>query len=289
MRLAHTVEVVRTAEAALMARLATGALMQRAAAGLAAACAQMLGQVYGSRVVLLIGSGDNGGDVLYAGARLAGRGASVHAMLLAGGRAHQGGLAALRAAGGRALPLAAGANPGMQPQTGDGTTDRSQALLREADLVVDGIVGIGGRGGLRPPAADLVEQILHVGTPVVAADVPSGVDATTGEVAGTAIRADVTVTFGTYKPGLLVDPGASHAGVVELVDIGLAPFLVAADAQSLQAADVRELLPAPTRESDKYRRGVVGVLAGSDTYTGAALLAVGGALRGGAGLVRFTP
>src|SRR4029450_9107711 len=75
MRLAHAVDVVRTAEAALMARLPTGALMQQAAAGLAAACAQMLGQVYGSRVVLLVGSGDNGGEVLYADARLAGRGA----------------------------------------------------------------------------------------------------------------------------------------------------------------------------------------------------------------------
>lgn len=287
MRLAHAVDVVRTAEAALMARLPTGALMQRAAAGLAAACAQMLGQVYGSRVVLLVGSGDNGGDVLYAGARLAGRGAAVHALLLAGHGAHLGGLAALRAAGGRALPLSAEATPHMKGQSRDPTTDRWEALLRQAGLVVDGIVGIGGRGGLRPPAAELADRIQDLGLPVVAADVPSGVDATTGEVAGTAIRADVTVTFGTYKPGLLVDPGASHAGVVELVDIGLAPFLGAADAQSLQAADVHELLPAPTRESDKYRRGVVGVLAGSDTYTGAAVLAVGGALHGGAGLVRF--
>jgi len=288
MRLAHAVDVVRTAEADLMARLPTGALMQRAAAGLAVACAQMLGRVYGSRVVLLVGSGDNGGDVLYAGARLARRGAAVHAVLLAGDRAHQGGLAALRAAGGRALPLPAEASPRMNAPGGDRTTDRSEVLLREADLVVDGIVGIGGRGGLRPPAAELADLIENLGTPVVAADVPSGVDATTGEVAGTAIRADVTVTFGTYKPGLLVDPGAARAGVVELVDIGLTPFLGAADARSLQAGDVRELLPAPTRLSDKYRRGVVGVLAGSDTYTGAALLAVGGALRGGAGLVRFT-
>jgi hydroxyethylthiazole kinase-like uncharacterized protein yjeF len=176
----------------------------------------------------------------------------------------------------------------MNAPGGDRTTDRSEVLLREADLVVDGIVGIGGRGGLRPPATELADLIENLGTPVVAADVPSGVDATTGEVAGTAIRADVTVTFGTYKPGLLVDPGAARAGVVELVDIGLTPFLGAADARSLQAGDVRELLPAPTRQSDKYRRGAVGVLAGSDTYTGAALLAVGGALRGGAGLVRFT-
>jgi len=106
-------------------------------------------------------------------------------------------------------------------------------------------------------------------------------------VAGEAVPADITVTFGTYKPGLLVDPGASYAGVVTLVDIGLGPYLPAPVAESLQATDVADLLPAPGRESDKYRRGVVGVVAGSDTYTGAAVLAVAGALHGGAGMVRL--
>ncbi|MBK3575245.1 bifunctional ADP-dependent NAD(P)H-hydrate dehydratase/NAD(P)H-hydrate epimerase, partial [Streptomyces sp. MBT65] len=81
MRTAYSVETVRAAEQRLMARLPDGALMQRAAAGLAVACAQLLGRVYGSRVVLLVGSGDNGGDALYAGARLAGRGAAVTAVL----------------------------------------------------------------------------------------------------------------------------------------------------------------------------------------------------------------
>lgn len=91
MRTAYSVETVRTAEQELMARLPEGALMQRAAAGLAAACADVLGRVYGSRVVLLIGSGDNGGDALYAGARLARRGAGVTALLLAPERTHAGG------------------------------------------------------------------------------------------------------------------------------------------------------------------------------------------------------
>ena len=101
MRTAYSVETVRAAERELMARLPDGALMQRAAAGLAAACADLLGRVYGSRVVLLVGSGDNGGDALYAGARLARRGAGVTAVLLAPERAHAQGLAALRRAGGR--------------------------------------------------------------------------------------------------------------------------------------------------------------------------------------------
>src|SRR3954467_4700174 len=100
MRTAYSVETVRTAERELMARLPEGALMQRAAAGLAAACADLLGRVYGSRVVLLVGSGDNGGDALYAGARLARRGAGVPAVLLAPERTHGAGLAALRRAGG---------------------------------------------------------------------------------------------------------------------------------------------------------------------------------------------
>jgi len=266
-RPAHDVEQVRAAEAALMARLPQGTLMQRAAAGLAAVCAGLLDRVYGGRVVLLVGSGDNGGDALYAGARLARRGARVDAILLRPEKAHAGGLAALRGAGGRVIDDA--------------------TVIDRADLVLDGIVGIGGQGGLRPDAADLAHRAARSGAPVVAVDVPSGVDASTGCVPGEAVRAAVTVTFGTYKPGLLVDPGAAHAGVVTLVDIGLGSHLPDPVAEALQAPDVAALLPEPGRESDKYRRGVVGVVAGSDVYTGAAVLAVAGALHGGAGMVRF--
>ncbi|MFF5401477.1 NAD(P)H-hydrate dehydratase [Streptomyces misionensis] len=269
MRSAYGVETVRAAERALMARLPEGALMQRAAAGLAAACAELLGKVYGSRVVLLVGSGDNGGDALYAGARLARRGAGVTAVLLAPERAHAEGLAALRRAGG--VVGAAGS--------------AEEALLR-ADLVVDGIVGIGGRGGLRPEAARLVETVRRSRAAVVAVDLPSGVEADTGEVRGAAVRADLTVTFGTYKPGLLVDPAREHAGVVRLVDIGL-ELPAEAELEALQHADVARLLPVPAAESDKYRRGVVGIAAGSARYPGAAVLAVAGALRGGAGAVRY--
>ncbi len=102
------------------------------------------------------------------------------------------------------------------------------------------------------------------------------------------MRADVTVTFGTFKPGLLIDPGSGHAGVVELVDIGLGPYLdPTPEASAPQAEDIADLLPRPGAESDKYRRGVLGLLAGSDKYTGAALLSTGGAVAGGAGMVRL--
>ena len=272
MRNAHAVADVRAAEQALMAGLPPGALMQRAAAGLAAVCAGLLPRVYGSRVVVLAGSGDNGGDALYAGARLARRGAQVVAVA-AGTRLHAGGAAALRAAGGQV------AGPGAD-----------LPAMHDADLVLDGLLGIGGRGGLREPQATLAalaEAARGDGTTVVAVDLPSGVDADTGEVTGAAVSADVTVTFGTWKTGLLIDPGAARAGLAHLVDIGLAPHLPAPAAAAYGAADVAALLPRPGRESDKYRRGVLGIVAGSDRFTGAAALAVGGALRGGAGMVRL--
>ena len=162
--------------------------------------------------------------------------------------------------------------------------------MNAADLVLDGLLGIGGRGGLREPQAALAalaEAARGGGTTVVAVDLPSGVDADTGEVTGAAVSADVTVTFGTWKTGLLIDPGAARAGLAYLVDIGLAPHLPAPAAAAYGAADVGALLPRPGRESDKYRRGVLGIVAGSDRFTGAAALAVGGALRGGAGMVRL--
>jgi len=255
------VDQVRAAEAALMATLPEGALMQRAAAGLASAVLDLLGRAYGSTVVLLVGAGDNGGDALYAGALLARRGVRVLAWSLSD-TPHAAGLAALHRAGGRSI---------------------TEAPRQEPDLVVDGIVGIGGRPGLRPNAQQALGTLA--GVPVVAVDVPSGVDVDTGELAGTAVRADVTVTFGTLKVALLADPAAELAGVVHLVDIGL--DLPESDVESLQAADVAALLPRPDPQAQKYTRGVVGVRAGSVTYPGAGVLSVAGAASGLCGMVRY--
>ena len=268
MRPAYRVDTVRAAERTLMDTLPEGTLMQRAAAGLAAVCASLLEPVYGARVTVLAGSGDNGGDALYAGAMLARRGAVV-TVVNPTGKAHEAALRALRQAGGR---ISAG-----MPE-------------RDADLIIDGLLGIGGHGGLREPFAALAAEAerqrqAHLGTTVVAVDVPSGIDADTGIVDGAAVTADVTVTFGAIKPGLLIDPGASRAGTVHLIDIGLS-FNEPAAAQAPQREDIAALLPRPTAESDKYRRGVLGLLAGSDRYAGAAVLATGGAIRGGAGMVR---
>ena len=283
MRRAYQVAAVRSAERALMDLLPDGTLMRRAAAGLASVCGSLLarhpGHVHGARVVVLAGSGDNGGDALYAGALLARRGAAVTA-IAAGPKVHAGGTAELLAAGGRVR-----ADPA---EAGD--------LIARADVILDGLLGIGGRGGLREPFAGLAAAAEHAragsggsggNATVVAVDLPSGIDADTGAVDGPAVRADVTVTFGVIKPGLLIDPGAEHAGAVELIDIGLRPHLSGEPAVlAPQRDDIGALLPRPGRESDKYRRGVIGVLAGSDRFAGAAVLATGGAVRGGAGMVR---
>jgi hydroxyethylthiazole kinase-like uncharacterized protein yjeF len=284
--------------------------MQRAAAGLAATCASALDRVYGARVVVLAGSGDNGGDALYAGARLAARGAQVTAIAV-GPRLHAAAAAELRARGGRVVAatgdtgMQAGSSPatgspGNSPATGtpgDGPapsgadiTAQAHSVIAAADMVIDGLTGIGGHGGLREPAAtlaQLTENVRRDGALVIAVDLPSGIDADTGEVPGAAIRADVTVTFGTIKPGLLIDPGAERAGPTELIDIGLGPYLAEPAVVSLQAADVAAIMPHPSPESDKYRRGVLGLVAGSEEYTGAAVLSTGGAIKGGAGMVRL--
>jgi hydroxyethylthiazole kinase-like uncharacterized protein yjeF len=260
MRSAHTVEQVRAAEAELMARVPDGALMQRAAAGLAYAVIDLLGSAYGRRVLLLVGSGDNGGDALYAGALLARRGVQVEAWLLSD-KAHKAGVVALRSAGGRVV-----SRIGQRPE-----------------VVVDGIVGIGGRPGLRPEAVAALEAVA--GVPVVAVDTPSGVDVDTGELDGPHVTAAVTVTFGTHKIAHLVDPAAEACGAVHLVDIGLE--LPDPAVAALQPDDVAALLPRPSPDAQKYTRGVVGVRAGSERYPGAALLSVAGAASGLCGMVRY--
>ncbi len=271
MRSAHSVEQVRAAEKVLLDALPEGALMARATSGLAYAVMDFLGGAYGRRVLLLVGSGDNGGDALYAGAQLARRGASVDAVLLSE-RVHAAGLEALRGAGGRVVGLDTLA--GARYSTSNGW-----------DVVVDGVVGIGGRPGLRAEVAELLEQLE--GVPVVAVDVPSGVDVDTGRLEGDHVTADLTVTFGTHKVAHLVDPAAAACGVVALVDIGL--DLSPAAVTALQPEDVAVLLPTPELFDHKYTRGVVGVRAGSATYPGAGVLCVAGASTGLAGMVRYRP
>jgi ADP-dependent NAD(P)H-hydrate dehydratase / NAD(P)H-hydrate epimerase len=253
---------VRRAEDILLAQLPDGSLMQRAAMGLATTCMDVLGRVYGAHVVVLVGSGNNGGDALWAGAMLARRGAHVRA-LLASDRSHAKALAAFRLAGGQI------------------STDT--AIAEDADLVIDGLLGIGGRGELRDRIRTLAA--IHTDGLMVSVDVPSGVNADTGEVAPGAVVADVTVTFGCLKPGLVMMPGRDHVGELVLVDIGLDVDVADGVATCLTAQDVAAIVPPLLGDTHKYERGVVGIAAGSTKYPGAAVLCAGAALHSGVGMV----
>lgn len=267
-----TVEQVRDAERAVIAKVGESPLMRRAAFGVAVVARRMLaertGGVAGRRAVLLVGAGNNGGDALWAGAFLRRRAVEVTAVLLVPDRAHGAGLAAFRRAGGRVV-------------TG-GPADTTAAVVDRADLVVDGIVGLSGRGSLRPEATDLVERVR---APIVAVDLPSGVDPDTGAVDGPAVTAAATVTFGTLKPVHVLAP--HRCGDVEVVDIGLGGALGEPDIRVLDAADAGALWPVPGPADDKYTQGVAGIAAGSTTYLGAAVLTAGAAVLGTSGMVRY--
>ncbi|NNG97117.1 NAD(P)H-hydrate dehydratase [Gordonia araii NBRC 100433] len=248
--------------------------MGRAAHGLASAILNDLrasGGVYGRRAGLIVGSGDNGGDALYAGAILARRGVAVSALLLAPERAHHGGLAAFRAARGRVVR-------GFETTSGP------------LDVVVDGVVGIGGNGPLRPDAASAFAAAAadSPDARVVAVDLPSGVDADTGVVHDPAVRADLTVTFGVPRRAHVL--AAPQCGRIVVVDIGLDE--VPDDAgvttlASLSDAEVGARWPIPGPTDDKYRQGVVGIVAGSAAYPGAALLCTGAAVAATSGMTRY--
>ncbi|HEX3592277.1 MAG TPA: NAD(P)H-hydrate dehydratase [Pseudonocardiaceae bacterium] len=264
-----TTEHIRIAEDRLLARTPGGALMRRAAFGVSVHAARMLsrhtGRISGTRVVLLVGAGNNGGDALWAGAFLRRRNVAVTAVLLAPDRAHVEGLAAFGKAGGRIA--------------GNGV-----AAVRAADLVIDGIVGLSAHGPLRPDATELVDAVT---VPILAVDLPSGVDPDTGAVSGPAVGAEVTVTFGARKPVHVLSSGVTHCGRVELVDIGLFRELGEPDLVALTAADVGAVWPVPGPTDDKYSQGVTGVAAGSARYPGAAVLSTGSAVLATSGMVRF--
>ncbi len=295
MQPAFDVRSIRAAEESKMSQLAPGELMGRAAYGLAQRTSDLLisvaGGVEGARVVALVGAGNNGGDALYAGAELARRGAKVTALTVASAW-HEAGAQTLRAAGGVVESAIGAAETADNPAADSSVvSDVHAELLRRADVVLDGILGIGGSGALREPAATLAAHAAASAAKVVAVDLPSGVDADTGAVADAqrCVWADLTVTFGELKPGLLVAPGADHVGELDLVDIGLSPFLSAVDpvVTRVQRDDAAALVPLPGRDDDKYTRGVVGVIAGSADYPGAGVLCTGAARLGGCGLVRY--
>lgn len=156
-----------------------------------------------------------------------------------------------------------------------------QNVSAATDLVIDGVVGISGSGPLRPAAAEVFAAVDAAGIPVVAVDIPSGIDVATGAITGPAVRAALTVTFGGLKPVHVL----ADCGRVVLIDIGL--DLSDTEVLGLQAADVAAHWPVPGPRDDKYTQGVTGVLAGSSTYPGAAVLCSGAAVAATSGMVRY--
>src|SRR5919108_6119127 len=150
------------------------------------------------------------------------------------------------------------------------------------DLVVDALFGTGFRGEPRPDAAALIERMNGAGAPVVSVDVPSGVDASTGEVAGEAVRATVTVTMHAPKVGLVVAPGRFHAGEIDVVDIGLEH---AETEHRLVGDGILDRVPRRRDGDNKYTAGAVAVVGGAPGLTGAVCLAAEAAFRSDAGYV----
>jgi NAD(P)H-hydrate epimerase len=154
--------------------------------------------------------------------------------------------------------------------------------VEQADVIVDALFGTGFRGEPRPDAATLIGRMNAAGPPILSVDVPSGVDASTGEVAGEAVRAAMTVTFHGCKVGLALAPGLFHAGEIVVADIGLAPL----ETQTrLVAPQILSVVPRKRPEDNKYSAGAVLIVGGAPGLTGAACLAAQAAFRADAGYV----
>lgn len=282
---AWSVDDVRALEDRAREGLPEGELMARAAAGLAQVVEARLPVDARTQplVVALVGGGDNGGDVLWALARLAdlkGEPLDLVAVLV-GASAHREGLAAARAAGVEIIE--AGDDEGGD--AGDETWTRAVETLGVADVVLDAVAGIGGRPGLDPRVVALVDAVAE-SAHVIAVYLPSGADPAGEVLAGESMWADETVTFGCAKPVHVLGT-ADRCGLLTLVDIGLDLEEAAPAAERLDHDDLSMLWPVPGPHDHKYTRGVVGVVAGGEGYTGAALLCVTAAVEAGAGMVRY--
>jgi ADP-dependent NAD(P)H-hydrate dehydratase / NAD(P)H-hydrate epimerase len=249
-------------------------LMEAAGRRVAEAVRTLAGGTYGRRVVVLCGKGNNGGDGLVAARVLDSWGVGVRVLLIPspdelGGPARRA-FERYDRAGGHWAPC----------------TSRARAReLPRADVAVDAVVGTGLRGPAEGYVAVAIEALDGAECPVVAVDIPSGVNGETGGVDGPAVHAAVTVTFGALKPGLVFHPGASFAGDVEVADIGFPPDLVRSDCWLVEPEDVEGMLPPRPPETTKRGTGVVLVVGGSRTMTGAPVLTARSAHRAGAGLV----
>jgi hydroxyethylthiazole kinase-like uncharacterized protein yjeF len=243
-------------------------LMELAGAGLADLAG---GLVPAGPIVVVCGKGNNGGDGLVAARVLRQRGREVRVLLL-----------------GDPAELRGDAKANLDRLPGEGPEPFPGATLQHAAGIIDAILGTGFSGEPREPAAGAIEAINGAregGATVIACDVPSGVDASTGEALGAAIRADATVTFHAAKPGLWISPGKSLAGDVHVIEIGIPPGGPVEPSAGLIKRSVLDGIPRRGRESTKFAAGSVLVCGGSTGLTGAPCMAAEAAMRAGAGYV----
>jgi NAD(P)H-hydrate epimerase len=260
--------------AAASSGIPTGDLMDHAGRAVGRLAARTLGGTYGRRVTVLCGKGNNAGDGFVAATYLARRGAACSAVMFADPSGLRGDAknAFDRMSGVRVLPYEAG---------------RLNSQLNRSDLVIDALLGTGFKGRLQGPMAQAVAAVNSSGVPVLAVDIPSGVNGETGEVDGEAVRALRTVTLAALKTGLLLQPGAQYAGDVVVAGIGIPDEMMEADLHLAGAGDLAPVMPPRAATVHKRSVGKVLLVAGSISMSGAVVLAATGALRAGAGLVRM--
>lgn len=254
-------------------------LMENAALRVVETLEQRYAPLRGKRIAVVCGKGNNGGDGLAIARHLATRCCADVTVWLA--------------ADPQSLRGDAAVNYGMAQKFGVDVRRVEAALappLADFALIVDALLGTGAKGAVTGMAADLIEDMNDSGRPVVAVDLPSGLDADTGRVDGACVRASLTVTFALPKFGLLVFPGAAHVGELVVADIGMPCRVMEADAVSVrvtEAVDVARWLPARIegRDSNKGTFGHVTVIAGAQGFVGAPVMAAEAASRTGAGLV----
>lgn len=283
MRLVAAEEMRGLDQATIAHGTAGHVLMERAGLGATQALTRLLPfmRKRGRRALVVAGKGNNGGDGFVMARALRRRGVRTEVVLLA----HA---ADVRGDAERNLRAYTGKRGPLREVTTTGELTILAAALTKADVVIDAIFGTGLNSAVSAFYAEVIELINASGAPVFAVDIPSGVNADTGQPMGTAIQADATATFGFAKIGHMLFPGARLTGRLALVDIGLAPEALAehpAHTYLLDSAEAARLVPVRSAEAHKGDCGHLLVIAGSYGKTGAAQLATRGALRGGAGLV----
>ena len=265
---------MRDADAKACAQVGADTLMRAAGRAIAGRIEAL---VKPGKIVAFAGPGNNGGDAFAALAELD---SSYHRIICAAYAATKSD--ARRSAEGRALASGVAIVPFPQNE------DEARALVDGAALALDGLLGIGGRLPLSDELAVAVVALDANDRPVIAIDVPSGCDALDGSIAKVAVRATETVTLGAYKPGLLLEPARTNAGVVSVATIGIDPAILHNAPRAFATtglADLLALLPQRIATGDKRTSGAPLIIAGSSQFPGAAVLCARAAARAGAGYV----